>query len=194
MRAANGWWGGPRSALLQEAGSLRALTWTGPQCALCFVLCERLMRGPNFRVGWWDSCGPALGWTRELARIAWTVCAAFSHTWKSVLSLELILGLMRCVESVWNFGYTPRKPLGAVHFTTLKSLLQVLRRYVVSGSLYIDLSFANRMTERQTVQWVPVFCRLLYVLYQWSVTFSPYSSYIIVSHFSLLLKIWETKK
>ena len=49
MRTANSWWGGPRSVLSQKAGSLRALTWTGPQCALrsvlcalCSVLCERL--------------------------------------------------------------------------------------------------------------------------------------------------------
>ena len=125
---------------------------------------------------------PALAWAQELARIAWwgsvfgpgagePSCNAFSHTWKSVLSLELILGLMWCVESAWNFGYTPRKPLGAVHFTTLKSLVSVLRRYVVSGSLYIDLSFANRMTERQTVLLLPNLMLLLYVLLVFALCF-----------------------
>lgn len=131
-------------------------------------------------------------------------CNAFSHTWKSVTSSELTELMFGMVQSVLIFGYTPRKPLSSVHFTTLKSLLTVLRRYGFSGSLYIDLSFANRMTERQTVQWVLVFCRLLYVLLVFALCFSyflfctsdhsTYSSYIIVSHFSLLLKIWETKK
>ena len=91
-------------------------------------------------------------------------CAAFSHTWKSVAAARLILGLVWCVESVLIFGYTPRKPLSSVHFITLKSLLQVLRRHGSSRSLYIDCCFANRMTERQTVQWVLVFVLSLYVL------------------------------
>ena len=139
-----------------------------------------------------DSCGPALEWARELARIAWPDCNAFSHTWKSVLSLELIAFVSGMLQSVLIFGYTPRKPLSSVHFTTLKSLLQVFQRRDVSRSLYIDCCFANRMTERQTVQWVLVFCHSLYVLYQWPLTLPLFSFYFFVSHFSLLLKIWET--
>ena len=162
-----------------------------------------------------DSGPPDLAWARELVRIAWwgsvfgpgageTSCNAFSHTWKSVLSLELIALMFSGWESVLIFGYTPRKPLSSVHFTTLKSLVSVLRRHGFSRSLYIDLSFANRMTERQTVQWVLVFCRLLYVLLVFARCFpyflfctsdhSTYSSYIIVSHIFNNKEKWETKK
>lgn len=79
-------------------------------------------------------------------------------------------------ESVWNFGYTPRKPLGAVHFTTLKSLVSVSQRRDVSRSLYIDLSFANRMTERQTVLLPTDLMLLLYVLLVLALYF-PYSTF-----------------
>ena len=177
---AGGWWGGPRSVLLQKAGSLWALTWTGPPCALCFVLCalrsalrEWLRVRPENSGKLMGFRPPAWAWARELAQIARLSCAAFSHTWKSVLSLELIDLLFDMFQSVWNFGYTPRKPLSSVHFTTLKSLVSVLRRQGSSRSLYIDCCFANRMTERQTVQWVPVFVLLLYVLLVFALCF-PY--------------------
>ena len=77
------------------------------------------------------------------------------------------------VQSVLIFGYTPRKPLSSVHFTTLKSLVSVFQRRDVSVSLYIDLSFANRMTERQTVLLLTDLMLLLYVLLVFALCF-PY--------------------
>ena len=120
-------------------------------CAPRSALCEWLMLRPENSGRLMGIRAGPLAWARELARIAWTVCNAFSHTWKSVLSLELIALVFSMVQSVLIFGYTPRKPLSSVHFTTLKSLLTVLRRQGSSRSLYIDCCFANRMTERQTV-------------------------------------------
>ena len=103
-------------------------------------------------------------------------CNAFSHTWKSVTSSELIAFMFSMLQSVLIFVYTPRKPLSSVHFTTLKSLLTVLRRHGSSRSLYIDCCFANRMTERQTVLLLTDLMLLLYVLLVFALCFS-YSTF-----------------
>ena len=140
---------------------------------MCFVLCAlRVVDDFGWvedAVRWWDSCGP-LGMSTGAGSL---VCAAFSHTWKSVLSLELIALVFREWESVLIFGYTPRKPLSSVYFTTLKSLVSVLRRQGSSRSLYIDCCFANRMTERQTVLLLTDLMLLLYVLLVFALCF-PY--------------------
>ena len=145
-------------------------------CTLRAVDTVKLRMRPEFSSKLMGFVRPALAWTRELARIAWPRCNAFSHTWKSVLSLELIELMFSMVQSVWDFGYTPRKPLSSVHFTTLKSLVPVSQRRDVSVSLYIDCCFANRMTERQTVLLLTDLMLLLYVLLVFALCFS-YSTF-----------------
>ena len=185
-------------------------------CALCSELCERLRMRPEFSGGLMGFVRPGLGMSTGAGPRCVMSFSIRARCWRakvqrfqSHLKKCNVLWTDRVMVQAWGISlrfwiHTAQTlELCALYYTKVTST-SFSKAWCLSVSLYRLLfrESNDRKTNCSvstgphalTLRFVSVWSLfpLLSVLYQWSVTLSPYSSYIIVSHIFNNKEKWET--